>query len=174
MGLSYHFTFSAPATVTGNELLKFLRNVEKNAKKIGFKPTMVLLAEFDTPERRELARRLTTGHRLESDKLKGVVVLREGQVWSHNPVHGDCRVIPERGVVLVVTDERGNETVFGFLKYPVALKDLNGRDAVPTGIGDRWIFRDFVNSPDARFRKIVKWFAEAGYVEAERDEFRRP
>jgi hypothetical protein len=61
--------------------------------------------------------------------------------------------------------------VFGFLKYPGALKDLNGRDVVPTGIGYRWIFRDFVDSPDARFRKIVKRFAGAGYVEAERDEF---
>ena len=138
---------------------------------MGFRPTTVLEAEFDTPERREFARRLTTGHRLESEKLKGAVVLREGQVWSHNPVHGDCRVIPERGVVLVVTDERGCETVFGFLKYPAALKDLNGRDIVPTGIWDRWIFRDFVDSLDARFRKIVKRFAEAGYVESEKDEF---
>jgi hypothetical protein len=171
MGLTYHFTFSAPATVTADELLKFLRKVEKDAKKMGFKPTTVLEAAFDTPERREFARRLTSGHRLESEKLKGVVVLREGQVWSHNPVHGDCRVIPERGVVLVMTDERGCETVFGFLKYPGALKDLNGRDAVPTGIGDRWIFRDFVDSPDVRFRKIVKQFVDAGYVEAERDEF---
>jgi hypothetical protein len=171
MGMTYHFTFSAPATVTADKLLKFLRKVEKDANQMGFRPTTVLEAAFDTPERREFARRLTTGPRLESEKLKGVVVLHEGQVWSHNPVHGDCRVIPERGVVLVVTDERGCETVFGFLKYPRALNDLNGRDAVPTGIGDRWIFRDFVDSPDPRFRKIVKRFADAGYVEAERDEF---
>ena len=171
MGLTYHFTFSAPTTVTADELLKFLRKVEKDAKQMGFRPTTVLEAEFDTPERREFARRLTSGHRLESETLKGVVVLREGQVWSLNPVHGDCRVIPERGVVLAVTDEHGCETVFGFLKYPGALKDLNGRDAVPTGIGGRWIFRDFVDSPDARYRKIVKRFVEAGYVEAERDEF---
>ena len=129
MGLTYHFTFSAPASVMADELLNFLRKAEKDAKKMGFRPTTVLEAEFDTPERREFARRLTTGHRLESEKLKGVVVLREGQVWSHNPVHGDCRVIPERGVVLVVTDERGCETVFGFLQYPGALKDLNGRVA---------------------------------------------
>jgi hypothetical protein len=61
--------------------------------------------------------------------------------------------------------------VFGFLKYPESLKDLNGRDAVLTGIGDRWYFRDFVDSPDSRFRKIVKRFADAGYIEAERDEF---
>jgi hypothetical protein len=171
MSLSYHFTFSAPVTTTAGELLKFLRNVETDAQKMGFRPTMVLDAKFDTPERHDFARRLTTGYRLESEALKGVVILREGQVWSHNPVHGDCRVIPERGVVLVVTDEQGREIVFGFFRYPAALKDLNARDVLPTGIGDRWIFKDFVDSPDVRFRKIVKRFADAGYVEVERDEF---
>jgi len=40
-----------------------------------------------------------------------------------------------------------------------------------TAVGDRWYFRDFVDSPDPRFRKIVKRFADAGYVEAENDEF---
>jgi len=40
-----------------------------------------------------------------------------------------------------------------------------------TAVGDRWYFRDFVDSPDPRFRKIVKRFADAGYLEAERDEF---
>jgi hypothetical protein len=44
-------------------------------------------------------------------------------------------------------------------------------DTVPTGIGDRWIFGDFADSPDTRFRKIVKRFADAGYMEAECDEF---
>jgi hypothetical protein len=73
--------------------------------------------------------------------------------------------------VLVMTDEQGSEMVFGFFRYPAVLKDLNGRDTVPTGIGDRWIYRDFVDSPDVRFRKIVKRFADAGYVEVERDEF---
>ncbi len=171
MGLSYHFSFTAPATKTAAELEAFLKEVESDAKAMGFAPTTVLDAPFDTKDRREFARRLTTGYWLESEKLKGVVVLREGQVWKHDPVHGDCRVIPQRGVVLVVTDERGCETVFGFFKYPAALKDLNSRDVVPTGIGVRWVFRDFVDSPDERFRKIVKRFADAGYVEAERDEF---
>jgi hypothetical protein len=171
MSLSYHFSFTAPATVTTGELLKFLRKVEKDAVKMSFCPTTVLDAKFDTPERQKFARQLTTGYRLESEKLKGVVILRDGQVWSHDPVNGDCRVIPERGVVLVLTDERGCETVFGFFRYLASLKNMNGKDAVPTGIGDRWIFRNFVDSPDARYREIVKRFADAGYVEAERDEF---
>lgn len=171
MGLSYHFTLSAAANVPADTLVEFLKSVEADTKKMGFAPTTVLDAAFDTPERQDFARRLTTGFWLESEKLKGVVVLREGQVWKHDSVHGDCRVIPQRGVVLVVTDERGCETVFGFFRYPAALKDLNGRQVMPTGIGDQWMFRDFVDSPDERFRKIVKRFADAGYVEAERDEF---
>ena len=171
MGLSYHFTFTAPATKTAAELESFLKTIEPDVRAMGFEPVLVLNAMFDTKERREFARRLTTGYRLESNKLKGVVILRAGQVWSHDPVHGDCRVIPERGVVLVVTDKQGCETVFGFFRYPAALEDLNGRDVVSTGLGERWMFRNFVDSPDERFRKIVKRFADAGYVEAERDEF---
>jgi hypothetical protein len=58
MSLSYHFTFSAPSTATANELLEFLESVESDAKGMGFKPTMVLEAVFDTPERREFARRV--------------------------------------------------------------------------------------------------------------------
>ncbi|MCL4179713.1 MAG: hypothetical protein KJ072_18440 [Verrucomicrobia bacterium] len=171
MGLSYHYSFCAPGMTSAEKLLEFLKAVEADAEKMGFEPTLVLSAEFDTVERREFARRLTTGFHLENAKLKGVFVLRDGQVWRHDLVHGDCWVIPERGTVLVVTDEQGRETVFGFFQYPAGLKDLNGLEVVPTGIGERWIFRNFVDSPDPRFRKIVKRFADAGYLDSERDEF---
>jgi len=171
MSLSYYFTFSAPAAVAAVDLLQFLKSVEVEAHQMGFQPTTVLDAVFDSPERQEFARRLTTGHRLESDKLKGVVILRENQIWSHDPVHGSCRVIPERGVLLVITDKHKIETLFGFFLYPAALIDLNGREIVSTGITNRWVFRNFVDSPDERFRKIVKRFADAGYVESEKDEF---
>jgi hypothetical protein len=106
MGLSYHFKFSAPGTKTAAELETFLRTVERQAQTLGFKPTMVLNAPFDTNERRSFSRRLTHGYVLESESLKGGVVLREGQVWSHHSARGECRLIPERGVVLVVTDAR--------------------------------------------------------------------
>ena len=62
---------------------------------------------------------------------------------------------------------------FGFARYPEALRDINGRVLLKTSVGDRWFFHDFVDSPDPRFRKIVKRFAEAGYVKAENDEFSR-
>lgn len=171
MGLSYHYAFSAPATTPAAVLEDFLHDVEDDAKTLGFDPALVVDAAFDTPERQKFARQLTTGARLESDKLKGVVLLRDDQVWHHDLVSGSCRVIPKRGVVLVVTDAQKRETVFGFFQFPAALKDMNGKDVVTTHQGERWTFQNFVNSPDPRFRKIVKRFADAGYLDAERDEF---
>ena len=172
MGLSYHFAFSAAGNMPAAVLEQFLHGVENDAKALGFDPVLVLNAPFDTPERKKFARQLTTGSRLESDKLKGVVLLHDGQVWNHDPVMGSCRVIPIHGVVLVVTDGQKHETTFGFFRFPTALKDLNGKHVVTTHLGDRWTFRDFVNSPDPRFRQIVKRFKDAGYTDYEKDEFK--
>jgi hypothetical protein len=41
MGLSYFYSFTAPATKTAAELEAFLRGVEKDALKMGFNPTLV-------------------------------------------------------------------------------------------------------------------------------------
>ena len=172
MGMTYHFAFSAPGITPAAVLEDFLHSVEDDAKAIGFNPVLVLDALFDTPERQKFARQLTTGARLENDKLKGVVLLRDGQVWHHDPVTGSCRIIPKRGVVLVVTDAQKCETVFGFFQFPATLHDLNGKAVVTTHQGKRWTFQNFVNSPDPRFRKIIKRFADAGYLDAERDEFK--
>jgi hypothetical protein len=171
MGLSYHFTLSATANVTAEKLVEFLKSVETDARKMGFQPTMVLNAAFDTPERREFSRRVVPGVHIEDERLKGVVLPAKEQVWDFSPTLGHCRLAPERAVILVVTDERGCESAFGFARYPETLRDINGRALLKTPVGDRWYLRDFVDSPDARFRKIVKRFADAGYVEAERDEF---
>lgn len=171
MGLSYHFTLSAEAKVTAEKLTEFLKSVETDARKMGFHPTMVLNVVFDTLERREFGRRVVRGVHIEDQRLHGVVLPAKEQVWDFSPALGHCRLAPERAVILVLTDERGRETVFGFARYPETLRDINGRALLKTPVGDRWYFRDFVDSPDARFRNIVKRFTEAGYVEAERDEF---
>ena len=171
MGLSYFYSFIASASTTATELEAFLRTVEVRAKAMGFAPTMVLNSKFDKQERQDFARRLTTGLKLTSEQLKGVVLLKDGQVWSHEPNSGSCRVIPKQGVLLIVTNEHGHETAFGFFRYPETLKDLNGRDLVKTGAGKRWTFQDFVDSPDLRYRQIVKLFTDAGYCDGERDEF---
>ena len=82
MGLTYHYAFSAPGTTPAAVLEDFLHDVEADAKALGFDPVLVLDALFDTPERQKFARQLTTGARLENDKLKGVVLLRDGQVLT--------------------------------------------------------------------------------------------
>ena len=61
MGLSYYYTLAAPATAGAEDLTAFLKGVEKEAQRMGFEPTLVLNATFDTPERRRFVRRLTTG-----------------------------------------------------------------------------------------------------------------
>jgi hypothetical protein len=171
MGLSCYYTFSAPADKKAAELESFLHSVEREAKQLGFAPTLVLNAIFDNPERKEFARRLTSGLKLESEELRGAAILREGQVWSHNPQTGFCRVIPQQAVLLIVTNEKRQESAFGFFPYPAVLKDLNRRDLVKTGAAKRWTFSDFVDSPDPRYRHIVKLFRNAGYLENERDEY---
>jgi hypothetical protein len=173
MALTFHFKFSAPGTKTPAELESFLKIVENDAKRLGFNPTLVLNAPFDTDERRAFARRLTTGLRIENEKLKGVVLLREGQVFSHDPINGNCRLIPEHGVILTVTDEMKQEIVFGFFRYPKSLKDANGGQILDTNVGGVWHQADFLTSPDARYRSIVRQFADAGYLEEFHDEYDR-
>lgn len=171
MGLSYHYKFSAPKTVAEAELESFVKKVEAEAKKMGFNPTTVVNAAFTTAEEKTFARRLTTGLHLEDERLKGVTLLDESKVWSLDRINGSCRVIPEKGVILVITDERGCETVFGFLFFPDSLTDMNGKELATLPSKGRWIFRDFVDGPDSRYRKIVGMFAKAGYLESEMDEF---
>lgn len=171
MGLSYHFSFSAPARTKPGDLENFLKSVEAEAKEMGFNPTLVLNAVFDTPERREFSRRLVTGLPVEDERLKGVALPAPGRVWSHDQQYGAARVIPEKAVVLILTDERQCETIFGFFKYPEEVLDIHGKTIAQTGLKNHWVSREFVDSPDPRFRKIVRRFADAGYLESEKDEF---
>jgi hypothetical protein len=171
MGLSYHFTLAAPANTKAEELVKFLKAVERQAKKLGFKPTMVLNAQFDTPERKEFARRLTTGYLIRDERLKDLAMPREGSIWHHGREQGTARAIPLSGVVLIVSNERGQESIFGFLRYPDEIKDMNGKVIASTGLAGSWFFRDFIDSPDPRYRQIVKRFKEAGCVQSEEDEY---
>jgi hypothetical protein len=169
MSLSYYFTFSAPATVLAGELVSFAKSVEAEAKEMEFEPTLVLDAAFDTPERRDFARRVVRGIHVEDEKLKGSAVPAKAQVWDVSPSLGHCRLAPDRAVILVVT--RGRDVGFGFVSFLKTLRDTNGRTLLKSPVGDRWFCRDFVNSPDPRCRKIVKRFSEAGYVESQKDEF---
>lgn len=171
MSLSYYFTFAASATATADELAKFLTSVEQEAQRLGFRPTVVLNVPFDTAERRQVARQLTTGFAIEDERLKGIALPADAAVWEHNPHDGSCHLLPTKGVVLVVTDAHGCEAVFGFFQYAEAVKDIHGRTLAETGLAGRWHFNNFVDSSDPRFRQIVALFAAGGYVTSEKDEF---
>jgi hypothetical protein len=171
MSLSFYYEFTAPAATTPAELEKFLRGVEQLAVSLGFAPTTVLNIPFDTKERRDFARRLGGNCFLQDERLKGVALPAEGQVRDHDPISGECRLIPQHGVVLVVTDEQGCEACFGFFKFPERVLDIHGSILADTGLEGRWSFRDFLDSPDTRYREIVRRFAPAGYAKRVKDEF---
>jgi len=171
MGLTYHFSFKAPASTTARELETFLRGVEGEAKKVGFGPTVVINGLFDTTERKQFSRRLTTGFPAEDARLKGAMLPDDSRVWHLDTSGGTCRIPPSAGVVLVVTNERGQETIFGFMKFPDAVKDIRGGVVAETGLKGAWWFGDHVKSPDARYREIVRRFREAGFLAEELDEF---
>lgn len=170
MGLSYHFAFRAPETATPEELKAFLDDVEGDAKLMGFDPTAVVCGPFDTPERREFARRVARGFSVEADRLRGVR-LRENLCWTQHPSAGSCRLAPVFGCFLVVADERRVESVFGFFRYPQELIAESGSLVMHSPLGNAWQGSGCIDSPDRRYRSLVRRFAEAGYLEYEHDEF---
>jgi hypothetical protein len=173
MGLSYYYEFTAPATATAGELEQFLKALEFKAKTLGFSPTSVLNVSFDTPERRAFARRLGGGYYVEDERLRGAVRLREGQVDHHNAESGSVRLVSVRAVALVVTDASGCDSCFGFMQFPGCLVDESGVTVMPLPSGDNWMFKDSIDTPDPRYRAIVREFEQAGYLVLSKDEFAR-
>lgn len=170
MGLTYHFSFTAPATARPEELEAFLQDIEGDSRLMGFHPTTVVNGPFDTPERREFARRVARGLVVEDERLRGVEFTKE-TCWNFGDGTGYCRLAPDYGVLLVLTDEHGREIVFGFFRYPRVIRDSTGREIMPVPGGRVWASSDCVKSPDQRYRAIVRRFAAAGYLVSELDEF---
>lgn len=164
MGLSFFYEFTAPADTPASELETFLRDVEHEAQALGFKPTIVLKVPFDTPERRDFASRLGGSFTIQDERLKGVAIPAQGQLRNDDPASGECRLFPQRAVVLVVNDEKGCVACFGFFQFPEHITDMNGAILADIHMGGRWWFRDFVDSPDPRYRAIVAKFGERGFV----------
>lgn len=171
MSLSFYYEFTAPAEAKAGELETFLKGVEELAVSLSFSPTTVLDVPFDTKERRGFARRLGGTFFVQDERLKGVALPAEGQVRDHDPILGECRLIPQQGVVLVVTDAQGCEACFGFFQFSDHVVDIHGSILANTGLESRWWFRDFVDSPDPRYREIVKRFEAEGYAKQVKDEY---
>ena len=171
MGLAYHYSLRAPASAAANELAEFLETVEGDAKLLGFDPTIVVNGPFDTPDRRDFARRVARGRIIKDSNLRGERDIPREICWSHYPESGECRLAPNYGVVLVLTDERGIESVFGFFRFPEQVRDRAGKILIDVPNANDWSSGTFIDSPDPRYRAIIRRFREAGYVASERDEF---
>ena len=111
MSLSFYYEFTAPASTPASELEAFLREVEGEAKALGFDPTSVLNVPFDTPERREFANRLGGHFTLQDERLKGVAMPAPGQLRNHDPESGECRLLGLPGIEWET--DRGFERVEG-------------------------------------------------------------
>lgn len=170
MGLSYYYTLSAPAGTISADLKSFLHRVESTAQRLGFHPTLVLDASFDTSERLAFARRMTIGLPLEDVRLRQAKIT-DAAVWEHDAHGGTCHILPSKGVFLVVTDESGCESLFGFFRFPEVVRDSAGKTVAESRLAGRWHSEDFIDSPDPRFRTIVRLFAAEGYLTRERDEY---
>lgn len=170
MGLAYHFGITAPAAVRAGELEAFLQDVEGDARLMGFSPTAVVNGPFDTAERRQFAKRVARGLVVEHDSLIGADLPTE-TCWNLGKQSGCCRLAPDHGVLLVVTDTAGRETVFGFFRYPRVIRDRSGREILQVPGDGGWTSGNFVCSPDPRYRSIMRRFAAAGYLASELDEF---
>lgn len=172
MGLSYHYSLRAPASTTAVELAVFLGTVEGDAKLLGFDPTIVVNGPFDSPDRRNFARKVARGRIIEDSCLRGELDLPKEICWSHYPDSGECRLAPSYGVVLVLTDEQGVESVFGFFRFPEQIRDRAGKVLADVPNANDWSSETFIDSLEPRYRAIIRRFRDAGYVASERDEFR--
>ena len=148
MSLSYYFTFSARPETKAEELVAFLKGVETEAKRMGFSPTLVLDASFDTAERREFARRLTAGLRVQGGRLASATLPADASVHRDDLHNGSCRLMPTDGVIPVVTDEHGDAIIVGFFRYPEEVKDVNGSTVAETRLKSRlWELRAIHRRP---------------------------
>jgi len=170
MGLSYHYATLAPGAQSASQLATFLTGIESIAQTLGFSPTIVVNAVFETVEQLTFAKRVARGILIEDERLK-TVSLDPLRYWMHQSSSNWCRVAPTHGVLLIVTDERGAETVFGFCRYPDHVEDTEGRIILRVPGSENWNHSAFVDSPDPRYRQLVSLFKESGYLASEWDEF---
>lgn len=78
--------------------------------------------------------------------------------------------MPRQAVALVVTDEGRRKCCFGFFRYPDEILDIHGKTIASTGLSGSWLQREFIDSPDPRYREIIRMFANAGFLSSVKDE----
>jgi len=135
MSLSYYYELCAGTNVSARELEQFLQEVRGRELALGFAQVVVLNVPFDKAERRKFSCRRGASLTLKDDRLKGVALPTPEIVRDHDPFSRECRIFPEHGVVLVVTDEQQCETCFGFFRFPEYAEDVNERILAESPLG---------------------------------------
>ena len=174
MSLDYHYEFRAPEAMPVAELKSFLAKVGKHALELGFSNAVTIDCVFRSVDQLDFARRICVLPWVEDERLKTVDFSTDPAVHRQDRELGECGVFPVHGVVLVVVNETGLETTFGFLKFPPAIEgmtDVGSRVRIENPVGADWRFGQRVQSPDPRYRALVRDFAEAGFLASEEDEY---
>jgi len=108
-------------------------------------------------------------------KLKTADFSADPSVDRQDRREGECGIFPVDGIILVVVNQAGLETTFGFLRFPKSITGVNDTGTevrIEFPVGPEWKFRYWVQSPDPRYRKLVSLFAASGYLAEERDDYR--
>jgi len=172
MSLNLHYEFRAPATTPVEELKSFLSEVGAHALDLGFVNAVTVNCVFRSVDQLDFARRVCLLPWITDERIKSADFSSDPAVFREA---GECSVYPASGVILVVVNEAGHEATFGFLKFPLTISgmaDDGSRVLVEQPGGSDWQFQQRVQSPDPRYRALVRDFANAGFLESEEDDYR--
>lgn len=174
MSLNFDYEFKAPATTPIEELKSFLTDVGSHALDLGFANSATVNCVFRSVDQLDFARRVCVLPWVADGRIKSADFSSDPAVSRQDREAGECSVYPTSGVILVVVNEAGHEATFGFLKFPLSIAgiaDDGSRVLVePPGWSD-WQFHQRVQSPDPRYRALVRDFADAGFLASEEDEY---
>jgi len=175
MSLDYYYEFKAAPSNPIEDLRNFLTQVGEEALQLGFATAVTVNSVFRSVDQLQFARRICLLPVLTDARLKTADFSADPAVDRQDRKEGECGIFPVDGILLVVVNQTGLETTFGFLRFPKLIvgMDDNGTEVrMEYPVGSDWQFRQWVQSPDPRYRKLVSLFAAGGYLADERDDYR--
>lgn len=175
MSLDYYYEFKAAPSKPIEDLRSFLTEVGREALELGFATAVTVDSVFRSVDQLEFARRVCLLPTLTDARLKTADFSADPSVYRQDCEEGECGIFPVDGILLIVVNQAGLETTFGFLRFPkliIGLDDNGTEIRVEYPVGPEWQFQQWVRSPDPRYRKLVALFAADGYLAVERDDYR--
>jgi len=174
MSLYFEYEFKAPASTPVEELKSFLTEVGSRALDLGFSNAATVDCVFRSVDQLDFARRVCILPWVADERIKSADFSSDPAVWRQDREAGECGIYPTSGVILVVVNEAGHETTFGFLKFPpsiVGIAEDGSKVLIEDPVRSDWRFHQRVQSPDPRYRALVRDFADAGFLASEEDDY---